>query len=107
MLNITLIKSPNEVKVAQSCLTLCNPMEPARLLCPWNAPGQNTGVEWDQTQVSCMQADSLPSESPRKPKFILFMLLLLLSSKSYPTLCEPMNYSTPGPPSMGFPRQEY
>ena len=30
--------------VAQSCLTLCNPMEPAGLLCPWNSPGKNTGV---------------------------------------------------------------
>ena len=28
-----------KVKVAQSCLTLCNPMD-----CPWNPPGQNTGV---------------------------------------------------------------
>ena len=30
--------------VAKSCLTLETPMEPARLLCPWNSPGQNTGV---------------------------------------------------------------
>ena len=22
--------------------TLCDPMEPARLLCPWNSPGKNT-----------------------------------------------------------------
>ena len=27
--------------VAQSCLTLCNPMDFSR---PWNSPGQNTGV---------------------------------------------------------------
>ena len=26
------------VKVAQSCPTLCDPMD-----CPWNSPGQNTG----------------------------------------------------------------
>ena len=32
--------------LAQSCLTLCDPMDhkPARLLCPWNSPGKNTGV---------------------------------------------------------------
>ena len=33
--------------VAQSCLTLCNPVvcsRPTRLLCPWNFPGKNTGV---------------------------------------------------------------
>ena len=31
---------------AQSCLTLCDPMEcsPARLLCLWDSPGKNTGV---------------------------------------------------------------
>ena len=29
-----------KVKVAQSCLTLCNPMNCS----PWNSPGQNTGV---------------------------------------------------------------
>ena len=42
------------VKVTQSCLTLCNPIE------SWNSPGQNTGVgilgessePRDQTQVS-------------------------------------------------------
>jgi len=38
----------SEVKVAQSCLTLCDPMEilQARILfsTPCNSPGQNTGV---------------------------------------------------------------
>ena len=36
----------SEVKVSQLCLTLGDPMDlqPARLLCPWNSPGQNTGV---------------------------------------------------------------
>ena len=31
--------------VTQSCLILCDPTEPARLLCPWNSPGKNTGVD--------------------------------------------------------------
>ena len=32
--------------VAQSCLTLCYPMDcsPPKLLCPWNSPDKNTGV---------------------------------------------------------------
>ena len=30
--------------VARSCPTLCDPMDPTRLLCPWNFPGKNTGV---------------------------------------------------------------
>ena len=30
--------------VVKSCPTLCHPMEPTRLLCPWDFPGKNTGV---------------------------------------------------------------
>ena len=32
---------------AKSCSTLCDPMDlqPARLLCPWNPPDKNTGVD--------------------------------------------------------------
>ena len=36
-----------KAKVAQSRLTLCNPMGcmcPTRLLCPWHSPGKNTEV---------------------------------------------------------------
>ena len=29
---------------AQSCPTLCNPMQAIRLLCPWNFIDKNTGV---------------------------------------------------------------
>ena len=30
---------------ARSCPTLCNSMEPTRLLCPWDFPGKNTGAD--------------------------------------------------------------
>ena len=33
-------ESELRVKLAQSCLTLCDPMDYS----PWNSPGQNTGV---------------------------------------------------------------
>ena len=33
-----------KVWVVQSYLTLCNPMVPARLLCPWKSPEKNTEV---------------------------------------------------------------
>ena len=33
-----------ESEVTQSCLTLCDPMEPTRLLHPWDFPGKSTGV---------------------------------------------------------------
>ena len=32
------------VLVTQSCLILFDHMDPARLLCPWDSPGKNTGV---------------------------------------------------------------
>ena len=35
-----------KVKVTRSCLTLqSHGLLPARLLCPWNSPGKNTGVD--------------------------------------------------------------
>ena len=59
------------VKVAQSCPTLCNPVDS-----PWNSPGKNTGVgEGDllpnpgiEPRSLALQADSLPAEPPGKPK---------------------------------------
>ena len=35
------LKDSEKLLVAQSCLTLFN----SRLLCPWNSPGKNTGVD--------------------------------------------------------------
>ena len=42
--------SPLVVVVAQSCPTLCDPTDPASLLCPWDFPGKNTGVHWDDPE---------------------------------------------------------
>ena len=56
-------------------------MEPARLLCPLNSPGKNTGVgmpqkpflspmdlpdPWIKPRSPALQADSLPSKPPVK-----------------------------------------
>ena len=64
--------------VAQSCPTLCDPMEPTRLLCPWgfsrqeswsglpcSLPGDlpNPGTE---PRSPTLHEDSLPSEPPGK-----------------------------------------
>ena len=63
------------VKVAQSCLTL----QFHGLYCPWNSPGQNTGVSSQfpspgdlpnpgtKPRSPAVQADSLPAEPPGKP----------------------------------------
>ena len=41
-----MVESESEVKVLvpQSCVTLCDPMDPTRLLCAWNSAGKSTGV---------------------------------------------------------------
>jgi len=61
--------------VAQSCLTLCS--QPARLLCPWDSPGKNSGVPCPppgdspnpeiEPRFLTLQVVSLPSEPPGKP----------------------------------------
>ena len=66
-------------------------LQPARLLCPWDFPGKNTGVGchfllqgilltqgWNPGLLHC-QEDSLPSVPPGKPLF-----------SSYPTLLPPL-----------------
>ena len=60
---------------AQSCLAPCDPMELARLLCPWDSPGKNTQVGCHassgdhpnpgiEARSPASQVDSLPSEPP-------------------------------------------
>ena len=77
-------------KLLQSCPTLCNSVEPTRLLCPWDSPGRNTGVGCHAllqgifpTQGSnlCLlhlphrQAGSLPLAPPGKPNLILVIVI--------------------------------
>ena len=67
--------------VPKSCLFFCKPngLQPTRFLFAWNSPGKKTGVGClsllqgtfsiqESTQVSTLQADSLLSEPPRKPR---------------------------------------
>ena len=64
-------------------------LSPARLLCPWNSPGKNTGVGSHallqgnlpdpgiEPGSLTLQADSLPSEPPGK-SLLLFLYLQYL-----------------------------
>ena len=64
---------PLKVNIAQSLLTLCDPLD-----CPWNSLGQNTGVgslfqgglpnPGIEPRSPTLQADSLPAEPQGKPK---------------------------------------
>ena len=97
------------VSMLQSCPTLCNPMEckTARFLCPWGFSRQEYwvgcrallhGIFLTQALNLCLlsllhwQACSLPLAPPVKP--IQFSSV----AQSCPTLCNPMNRSTPGLP---------
>ena len=64
-----------KVKVAQLCLTLCDPMDYS----PWNSPGQKTGVgslsllqgvfpSQGELRSPALQVDSLPAEPQGKRK---------------------------------------
>ena len=52
--------------------------QPPRILCPWDSPGKNTGVDYQflpypgiKPRSPALQADSLPSEPPGKPSVTL------------------------------------
>ena len=66
-----------------------DPQWPTRLLHPWDFPGKSTGVGCHFLP----QCIIVKSESE--------------VAQSCPTLSDPTDCSPPGPPSMGFSRQEY
>ena len=72
-----------KVLVAQSCPTLCDPMDDS--LCPWNSWGKNTGMGTHsfpfpedlpdpgmEPRSPTLQANSLPSEPIEKPNNSVF-----------------------------------
>ena len=80
--------------IHQSCLTL---LQPARLLCPWDFPGKNTGVgchfllqEVFPTQGSNpsllhLYTDSLPLSQQRLPRLFIYQAVPGLSCS--PRIC--------------------
>ena len=69
-----------KIEVAQSCPTLCDPMD--YTYSPWNSPGQNTGVgnlsnpgdlpnPGIKPRSPTLRADSLPAEPQGKPVLLV------------------------------------
>ena len=95
-----------KVKVTQSAMS--DSLQPCGLYSPWNTPGQNTGVgslsflqgiflaQELNPHLLHWQVDSLPLSQLGSP----FCSTVQFSSvaQSCPTLCDPMNRSTPGLP---------
>ena len=87
---------------------------------PFPSPGDLTkaGIK---PECHALQADSLPSEPPGSKKSEAhFLIMFVLSDhipweyqaaakslQSCPTLCDPIDGSPPGSPSLGFSRQEH
>ena len=76
-------------KSLQLCWTICNPMDcgPPRLLCPWDSPGQNTGVgcwalppEWSINNIVKFQVDSKGTCHKYTCSFFFFLLFILIFS---------------------------
>ena len=83
----------SESEVAQSCLTLCYPMD-CSLPGPFNHGIFQAGIlEWVAMSFSACAAAAAASAAK--------------SLQSYPTLCDPIDSSPPGSPSLGFSRQEH
>ena len=85
--------------VAQSCLALCYPMNCSTA----GLPVHHQLPEFTQTHVHCVSdviQPSHPRSSPSPPTFNLSQNSVQFSSvaQSCPTLCDPMNRSTPGRP---------
>ena len=80
------------VKVSQSCPTLCDPMD-----CPWNSPGQNTGVGSLSLLQGIFPTKGLNPGLLHWGEFCSSVQFLSVP-QSCLTLCDPMNRSTPGLP---------
>ena len=83
-------------------------LQPHGVYNPWNSLGQNTGVgslfpspgdlpnPGFKSRSPTLQADSLPGEPQGNP--YLCKLKFRSGAQLSPTLCDPMNHSTPGLP---------
>ena len=72
--------------VAQSCPTLlrCHGLQPARLLCPWDSPGKNTGMGCDALlQGISPNQETNPHLSTLSPALKMDSLPLSLRGKMY------------------------
>ena len=113
-LNFILKESKVKVLIFQSCLTLCNPMDCSpsgsslsmgfsRQECwsglPFPSP-EDLPDPGTEPASSALQTDSLPSEPPGKPNFILEYCCLI--AQSCPALCNPRSCSTPGFPVLHY-----
>ena len=90
---LIMVIPPSCCLVIKSCPTLCDPLDcsPARLLCPWDFPGKNTGMgchfllqgifldQGSNLHFLHWQVDSLPLNHPPYIKHFYFIVFGILS----------------------------
>ena len=74
-----------------------NSLQPHQLHNPWNFSGQNTGVGSHSLLQGTFSTQGLNPGLPHH-RWILYQLSRSSVTQSCPTLCNPMDYSTPGFP---------
>ena len=80
-------RQTNKVQIAQSCLTLCDPMD---YTSPWNSPGQNTGVG----SLSLLQG-IFPTQGSNPCLLHCRWILYQLNHKGSPRTLEWVAYPSP------------
>ena len=103
--------------VAQLCPTLCDPidcMQPARLLCPWDSSGKNTGVSCHSLLQGIFLTQGANScllhcgwilyhlSHQGSPQISTAAAAAAKSLQLCPTLCDPIDGSPPGSPVPGI-----
>ena len=84
-----------KVLVTQSCLTLCNPMDcspSTRILCPWDFPGQNTGVGCHSLLQGIFPTQG---SNPSLPHWRQILYHLSHQGSPVPSLAKPLNQLPP------------
>ena len=83
---------------------------PTRLLCPWDSPGKNTGVGCHALLQGIFPTQGSNPGLPHCRQILYHLshqgnlsVQFSLVAQSCPTLCNPMNRSTPGPPPRPSP----
>ena len=89
-------------------------LQPARLLCPWDSPGKNTGVSCrfllqgifltQGSNAGCLhwQADCLPLSHQASPPGLVGVISEVKVAQSCLTLCDHMDCSPPGSSVQGI-----
>ena len=103
--------------IYESILSSRHELQPARLLCPWNSSGKNTGVgchfplqwiflaQWSYLRLLSLFIGRQIYTTPLWKPSCVYVHVHANLLQSYQTPCNPVDCNPPGPLSMRFSRQ--